>query len=317
LSIETTWVKRVKEHDSMSRKQIEMRGAMTALVTPMTDEGDLDLAALERLAVWQVEQGIHGLVPCGTTGEGATLDDGEKGEVISTVVRAAGGRVPVVAGVGSNATRSTLEAARVAEGAGADALLVVSPYYNKPNRSGMLAHYEAVARATALPVVVYNVPGRTGQNLGAPLILELAQLPGIVAVKEASGDLDQIASILAGRPEGFAVLSGDDPLALSTMALGAEGVISVVSNEAPGEMARMIDAAAGGDAAAAREIHFRLLPLMRENFAETNPVPVKTAMHLLGHCGATLRAPLGAASDETVSRLRRALELSGLAGVTR
>jgi len=163
-----------------------LRGAMTALVTPFTREGGLDLPALERLVRWQIEQGIHGLVPCGTTGEGATLDDEEKAQVVSTVVAAAGGRVPVVAGVGSNSTRATLAAARSAAAAGADALLVVSPYYNKPNRSGMIAHYEAVAGETDLPVVVYNVPGRTGQNLGAPLILRLAEIPNVVGVKEAS-----------------------------------------------------------------------------------------------------------------------------------
>lgn len=298
----------------MSTTKTGLRGAMTALVTPLTDDGKLDIEGLEKLAFWQIEQGIHGLVPCGTTGEGATLDDQEKGEVVAAVVRVAGGRVPVIAGVGSNATRSTLEAACVAAEAGADALLVVSPYYNKPNRSGMIAHYEAVARETSLPVVVYNVPGRTGQNLGAGLILELAQISGIIAVKEASGDLDQIATILAGRPEGFSVFSGDDPLALPTMALGADGVISVVSNEAPGEMARMIDAAWEGEAEAARELHYRLLPLMRANFIETNPVPVKTAMHLLGHCGLTLRAPLGPPSEETISKLQVALEQAGLGG---
>ena len=298
----------------MSRKTIELRGAMTALVTPLTDGGKLDVESLEKLARWQVEQGIHGLVPCGTTGEGATLDDREKGEVVAAVVRAAEGRVPVIAGVGSNATRSTLAAAQVAAEAGADALLVVSPYYNKPNRSGMIAHYEAVARETPLPVVVYNVPGRTGQDLGAGLILELAQIPGIVAVKEASGNLDQIATILDGREAGFSVLSGDDPLALPAMALGAEGVISVVSNEAPREMARMIDAARDGDGEMARAIHFRLLPLMRANFIETNPVPVKTAMHLLGHCGLALRPPLGPPSEGTIALLREALERAGLGG---
>jgi 4-hydroxy-tetrahydrodipicolinate synthase len=288
---------------------------MTALVTPFDDGGRVDLAALERITRWQVDRGIHGLVPCGTTGEGATLDDRETAEVVAAVVRASAGRVPVVAGVGSNSTRSTLAAARSAAEAGATALLVVSPYYNKPNRSGMIAHYEAVASETALPVVVYNVPGRTGQNLGANLILRLAEIPGVVAVKEASGDLDQIAAILEGRPDGFAVLSGDDALAVPTMALGADGVISVASNEAPGEMARMMDACLDGRFAEAREIHFRLLPLLRANFIETNPVPVKTAMRLLGHCGGTLRPPLGPPDDRTVERLREVLARAGIAGV--
>ncbi len=290
-----------------------MKGAMTALVTPFTDGGAVDVEALRRLAAWQVESGIHGLVPCGTTGEGATLDDDEHRLVIATVVEAAAGRVPVVAGCGTNDTRRTVQAARRAAEAGATALLVVSPYYNKPNRSGMVEHYRAVAGATDLPVVLYNVPGRTGQNLGAALILELAALPGIAAVKEASGDLDQIAAVLAERPEGFAVLSGDDALALPTMALGADGIISVVSTEAPAEMAALTAAALEGDLRQARELHYRLLPLMRANFAESNPVPVKTAMALLGRCGPALRLPLGPPTEATRAALERALALAGVA----
>jgi len=299
-------------NDKVSRK---LAGAMTALVTPFDGKGRVDVPALEALARWQVERGIDGLVPCGTTGEGATLDAGEKAEVVAAVVRATGGRIPVVAGVGSNVTRTTLDAARDAAEAGADALLVVTPYYNKPNRSGMIAHYEAVAAETGLPVVVYNVPSRTGQNLGADLILRLARIPGVVAVKEASGDLDQIAAVLEGRPEGFAVLSGDDPLAMPTVALGADGVISVVSNQAPAEMAQMIAAARDGRLEDARQIHYRLLPLMRANFIETNPVPVKTAMHLLGHCGGGLRPPLGPPSERTVERMREVLVKAGIGGV--
>ncbi len=295
----------------------KMRGAMTAIVTPFRSDGSVDETALERIARWQVASGIHGLVPCGTTGEGATLEDHEHALVVETVVRAVQGRVPVVAGCGTNDTRRTLEAARRAEQAGADALLVVTPYYNKPNRSGMIEHYRAVAGATTLPVIVYNVPGRTGQNLGAALILELARIPGIAGVKEASGDLEQIATILAGRPAGFAVLSGDDSLALATMALGAEGLVSVVANETPGEMAALIDAAASGDFARARELHFRLLPLMRANFHETNPVPVKTALALLGHCEERLRPPLGPPTAETREALRRALAQAGLVEAAR
>jgi 4-hydroxy-tetrahydrodipicolinate synthase len=188
----------------------------------------------------------------------------------------------------------------------------VTPYYNKPNRSGMLDHYRRVAAATDRPVVVYNVPGRTGQNLGAGLILELAGLEGIAGVKEASGDLDQIATVLRDRPEGFAVLSGDDPLVLATVALGAEGVISVVSNEVPGEMARLVACVRSGDLDGARRLHYRLLDLMRANFLETNPVPVKTAMALLGFCGETLRAPLGPLAPESKRRLRAVLEATGV-----
>ncbi len=289
-----------------------MRGAMTALVTPFGDDGKPDLASYAELCRWQVEQGIHGLVPCGTTGEGATLSDDEHRAVVETMVQAVGGRVPVVAGCGSNDTRRTVEGARRCAEVGATALLVVSPYYNKPNRSGMLAHYRAVAEATELPLVVYNVPGRTGQNLSAELTLELAEIEGIVAVKEASADLDQIATILAGRPEGFSVLSGDDPLALPTMSLGADGIISVVANEAPGEMAALIQAALDGDYPRAQELHFRLLPLMRANFVESNPVPVKTAMGLLNRCSDRLRPPLGPATGKTREVLSTALAAAGL-----
>lgn len=289
------------------RDRLNLRGAMTALVTPFAEDGGLDVAALEALTRWQVERGIHGLVPCGTTGEGATLTDDEHRRVIETVVRTAAGRVPVLAGCGSNDTRRTVVAARRAAEAGADALLVVSPYYNKPNRSGMIRHYEEVAGATGLPLVVYNVPGRTGQDLGAELILELAKIPGIVAVKEASANLDQVATILAGRPQGFSVLSGDDPLVLPTIALGADGVISVVSNEAPREMARLVRAALEGDLAEARALHYRLLPLMRANFLESNPVPVKTVLELMGRCAGHLRAPLGPPSAATRKRLEAVL----------
>lgn len=298
------------------RKRFKIRGAMTALVTPFDPSGAVDFEALERLVEWQVAAGIHGLVPCGTTGEGATLDDDEQRRVVETVVRVAAGRVPVIAGCGSNDTRRTVEAARRSVAAGADALLVVTPYYNKPNASGMTLHYRRVAEATEKPLVVYNVPGRTGQNLSADQTLELASIPGIVAVKEASANLDQISTILRGRPEGFSVLSGDDPLALPTMALGADGIISVVSNEAPRAMAALIDAAAEGRYEQAREIHFRLLPLMRTNFFESNPVPVKHAMSLLGLCRPDVRPPLGPAEARTIRALQEALDIAGIEAVT-
>jgi len=290
--------------------QEKFQGAMTAIVTPFGEDGSVDIAALEAIVDWQIEQGIDGLVPCGTTGEGATLTDDESRQVIAAVVRRSNGRVPVVAGCGSNATTKTLEGARRAAGEGADALLVVTPYYNKPNASGMIAHYEAVAAATELPVVVYNVPGRTGQDLGAEMILRLAQIDGVVAVKEASADLEQIAAVIEGRPEGFAVLSGDDALALPTVALGAEGIISVASNAAPAEMAALIRAARAGELDRARELHYRLLPLMRADFLETNPVPIKSAMECLGLCSGRVRAPLGAPTAATVRAMRSALKLS-------
>jgi 4-hydroxy-tetrahydrodipicolinate synthase len=288
---------------------------MTALVTPFTTRGDVDRQALAGLVRWQVTSGIAGLVPCGTTGEGATLSAEEQTEVVATVVEAAAGHVPIVAGVGSNDTRKTVEAARRAAAAGADALLVVTPYYNKPNRSGMLAHYRAVCEAAGRPVVVYNVPGRTGQNLGVEQTLALAEIPGVVGVKEASGNLEQIAAILEGRPPGFALLSGDDALALPAMVLGADGLISVVSNEAPAETAALIRSCLDGEYGRARELHFRLLPLMRANFLESNPVPVKAALELMGRCRGDVRAPLGPPEPATRAAVRQALERAGVVGV--
>jgi 4-hydroxy-tetrahydrodipicolinate synthase len=294
------------------RSPLALRGALTAIVTPFREDGSVDLPAFKALVRWQVESGIQGLVPCGTTGEGATLLPEEQESVVAAAVEAAAGRVPIVAGCGTNDTSRTVDLARRAVAAGADALLVVTPYYNKPNRSGMLAHFRTVCEAADRPVVVYNVPGRTGQNLGADLILELARIPGVAGVKEASGNLEQQASILAGRPDGFAVLSGDDGLALPAMALGADGLISVVSNEAPAEIAEMIGAALAGDFARARSLHFRLLPLMRANFVETSPVPVKTAMALLGRCAGSVRAPLGPPDAATREAVRAALVLASL-----
>jgi 4-hydroxy-tetrahydrodipicolinate synthase len=289
-----------------------LRGAMTAIVTPFRDDGSVDLTAFEKLVAWQVESGIHGLVPCGTTGEGATLRPEEHTQVIETAVRVAAGRVPVLAGCGTNDTRTTIAGAQRAAAAGADGILVVTPYYNKPNRSGMLAHFSAIATAVELPIVAYNVPGRTGQNLSVEQTLSLAEIPGVVGVKEAAGSVEQLASIVEGRPEGFAVLTGDDALALASVALGADGVISVVSNEAPRLMAAMMDAALSGDFAGARSIHYRLFPLMRVNFVESNPVPVKTALARLGRCGETLRPPLGPPEDATRRLIDAALRRAGL-----
>jgi 4-hydroxy-tetrahydrodipicolinate synthase len=301
----------------MSDLRARLGGAITALVTPFDGAGKIDRPALERIVRFQIDAGIDGLCPCGTTGEGATLDEDEKARVVATVVEQAAGRVPVIAGCGTNDTRTTVSGARAAARVGANALLVVSPYYNKPNASGLVAHYRAVADATALPVVVYNVPGRTGHNLGAEMLLRLAEIPGVIAVKEASGDLEQMATILASRPAGFVVLSGEDGLALPSIALGAEGLVSVVSNEAPGEMAALVRHARAGELERARALHFRLLPLMRANFVETNPVPVKAAMHRLGACGPTLRLPLGPAAEPTLRAIDDALARAELARITR
>ena len=299
---------------SASAHRVKLEGVLTALVTPFSEDGRVDREALSRLVEWQVASGVSGLVPCGTTGEGATLRPEEHAEVIGTVARTAAGRVPIVAGCGTNDTRTTLAAAERAVASGADALLVVTPYYNKPNRSGMIAHYEAIAARVSVPIIPYNVPGRTGQNLGADLVLRIAEIPGIAGVKEAAANLEQLAMILEGAPAGFAVLSGDDALAMPAVALGAAGVISVVSNEAPAETAAMIAAAARGDLATARAGHFRLLPLMRANFLESNPVPVKVALALLSRCRETVRAPLGPAEAATRSTVAAALAHAGLVG---
>jgi 4-hydroxy-tetrahydrodipicolinate synthase len=294
-----------------------LRGALTAIVTPFDARGEVDERALRGLTAWQVERGIHGVAPCGTTGEGATLRPAEHERVVAAVVETVAGRVPVVAGCGTNDTRTTVEGARRAARAGADALLVVSPYYNKPNLSGMVDHFRAVTEAAGIPVVVYNVPGRTGQNLGAAWILRLAEIPGVSGVKEAAANLEQLAEILEGRREDFSVLSGDDALAMPAAALGADGVVSVVANEAPGETAEMLEAVWRGDLAEARAIHFRLLPLMRANFLESNPVPVKVAMELLGRCSSRVRPPLGRADSATRERVASALARAGLLAESR
>jgi 4-hydroxy-tetrahydrodipicolinate synthase len=297
---------------STSERELTLKGAMTAIVTPFRVDGALDVPALERFVSWQIDAGIDGIVPCGTTGEGATLRPEEHAIVIETAVRTARGRVPVVAGCGTNDTRTTIAGAERAAKAGADALLVVTPYYNKPNRSGMRAHFSAVASAVGLPIVVYNVPGRTGQNLSAEQSLALSEIPGVVGIKEAAANLEQLAAIVEGRRPGFAVLTGDDALALPAVALGADGVISVVSNEAPGPMAELMRAAARGELELARAIHYRLLPLMRANFMESNPVPVKTALARLGRCGETLRAPMGPPDEATRRAIDDALRFAGL-----
>ncbi len=296
---------------------LELRGVLTALVTPFREDGRLDLERFEELVRWQVDCGIQGLVPCGTTGEGATLLPEEHEALVAMAVSAAAGRVPILAGCGTNDTPRTIDLARRAVAAGADGLLVVTPYYNKPNRSGMIAHYEAVCAAVDRPVVVYNVPGRTGQNLGADLILALARLPGVVGVKEASGNLEQLAAVIEGKPPGFVVLSGDDALALPAVALGADGLISVISNEAPAETVAMVGAALDGDFPLARAVYYRLLPLMRANFSETNPVPVKTAMARLGRCGEDVRPPLGPPEASTREAVRAALLSAGIEGARR
>jgi 4-hydroxy-tetrahydrodipicolinate synthase len=281
-------------------------GAMVALVTPFS-KGKIDLRKLTELVDFQLAAGIDAVVPCGTTGEGPTLSEDEKAAVISAVVRRVRGRVPVVAGAGGNDTRRTMDAVRAAHSAGADAALVVTPYYNRPTQEGLSEHYSAVARAGKLPIIIYNVPSRTGVSLTAETVARLARLKNIIAIKEASGNLDLVGRIV--RTTRLSVLSGDDPLTFPIMALGGKGVISVLANIAPAAVRRLIRECVWGNMEAARELHYRLHPLAKAMFVETNPIPVKCAMRLLGRLNGELRlplTPLGRKSEKSLREILRA-----------
>ncbi|MBX3071550.1 MAG: 4-hydroxy-tetrahydrodipicolinate synthase [Thermomicrobiales bacterium] len=291
-----------------------LSGAYTAMITPLRGD-EVDIPALRQMTDFQIEQGISGLVPCGTTGESVTLTDREYDLVIATVIEAAGERVPVIAGTGTNDTRRTIEQTRRAEEAGATAALVVVPYYNKPTQEGMFRHFTAVADATDLPIVLYNVPGRTGVNMSAETTLRLAEHPNIVAVKEASGNLEQISEIVIGAPEGFAVLSGDDALTLPVLSVGGHGVISVTSNIAPRAVSELVELGLSGDFAAARTRHQHLFGLNRAMFFDNNPTAVKTAASMLGLCSAELRLPQVEMSAGNHARLGEAMTAFGLMSV--
>ena len=282
-------------------------GAGVALVTPFNASGAVDEAALRRLVRRQVEGGIDVLVPCGTTGESATLGAEEQKRVIAITVEEAAGKAPVLAGTGGNDTRVAIERTKAAVDVGADGVLSVGPYYNKPTPEGFYRHFAAIADASAVPVVVYNVPSRTGSNIDARTQLRIATHPNVAGVKEASGNLAQVSEILDSRPDGFEVLSGDDALTLPLMALGAVGVISVIANQVPGAMHDLVAACARGDFGAARSIHYRLLRLMTVNFVESSPVPVKASLALLGLCEEVYRLPLCPPTEATREALRGAL----------
>ena len=282
-------------------------GCGTALVTPFTSAGAVDEAAVRRLAKRQVDAGVHFLVPCGTTGEAPTLSAAERRRVVELVVDEVKGRAPVLAGAGGYDTREVAESAREMQAAGASGLLSVTPYYNKPTPEGLYRHYQAIAEATPLPIVVYNVPGRTGCNVDPATLSRLATIPHVVAVKEASGNMTQICEVLKAVPSDFVVLSGDDALTLPAMAVGARGIVSVASNELPSEMAQLVEAAENGDFAFAREIHARLLPLMLANFSESNPIPVKAVMAQMGLLEEHYRLPMVPARAETREKLKRVL----------
>ena len=278
-------------------------GVFTALVTPFRD-GEIDAPALHALVDHQIDAGIDGVVPCGSTGESATLSHAEHRRVVEIAVEAAGGRIPVVAGTGSNNTREAIELTLHAKEAGADGAILISPYYNKPTQEGIFAHFEAVARETGLPLVVYNIPGRTASNIAPGTLARLADVDSIVGVKEACGDLDQIAHVVAACRDDFAVLSGDDALTLPLLAIGGKGVISVSSNVAPREMLELVREARAGRFDRALGVHQRLLPLFDALFCETNPIPVKAAVALQGRCGDEIRLPLTPISDGNRERLR-------------
>ena len=286
-----------------------LRGCATALVTPFKSDGAVDVERLRSLIEYQIAGGVRVLVPCGTTGESATMTDEEDQLVIGTTVEVARGRAKVVAGTGSNATSAAIQYSQTARDLGVDGVLSVAPYYNKPTQEGLYAHFKAVAESVpGLPVVIYNVPGRTSSTIAAQTTLRLARdCENIVAVKEASGNLSLIMEILRDRPEGFRVVSGDDSFTLAIIALGGDGLISVASNEVPNLMSRMVDLALAGDWEEARALHYRLLPLMETNFIESSPGPVKAAMAMMGLLEENFRLPLVPVQEKSRVRLREVL----------
>jgi 4-hydroxy-tetrahydrodipicolinate synthase len=288
-----------------------LTGCGTALVTPFAGNGDLDEAALRAFVNWQIGEGVHFLVPCGSTGEAATMSLEEHRRVVEITVEEANGRVPIVAGAGSNDTQKAIALSKEMKTAGATHLLHTSPMYNKPPQRGIVAHYLAIADAIDLPIVVYNVPARTGSNVEAATTLELAKHDNIVAVKEASGNLAQITEIIRNRPTGFSVLSGDDPLTVAVMAEGGDGVISVTSNVVPRLVAQLTECMALGDLVQARDLSHRLAPWTIGAFVESNPIPSKAALALMGKMQNVLRLPLVPLADSNAAMLRSSLEAVG------
>jgi 4-hydroxy-tetrahydrodipicolinate synthase len=297
-------VKVVRKNESA---RVEWRGCGTALVTPFDDKGRIDFGTLERLVQWQIQEGIDFLVPCGTTGESATLSRDERKAVTAAVVKTADHRVPVLAGAGGNHTARAQFWARDAAEVGADGILSVTPMYNKPSPDGLVRHFSAIAEAVEIPIIVYNVPSRTGTDVDVDTILRLAEIPRVAGLKEASSNFAKIARLMATVPESFAVLSGDDATALALIALGGKGVISVVANEIPGEMSALIRAALENRREKALELQRRYEALMEMNFWESSPGPAKCALALMRRCGETLRLPLVPVRDETRKRIEKTL----------
>ena len=301
-----------------SQRSLHLKGAFTALVTPFTADNEVDERAFRRFVEWQIEDGIDGLVPCGTTGESPTLSSAERDKVIDITIelartRANGRHVPVIAGTGLNDTAATIAATRRAAALGADAALVVTPYYNKPDQRMLEAHYRAVAEEGDLPIVVYNVPSRTNVNVEAATLLRIAEHPRVIAVKEASANLDQIQTILRNRRPGFSVLSGDDSWTLTVMIHGGEGIISVASNEIPGPMTALCAAARSGNWDEARRLHDQYLALFRVNFIAVNPTPVKAALAQMGLIENRVRGPLLPLTEAHATQVEAVLREAGLA----
>jgi 4-hydroxy-tetrahydrodipicolinate synthase len=283
-------------------------GVGTALITPFTKDGSLDESAIKRLARRQIDAGVHFLSPCGTTGEAPTLSHRDKLRVVELVVEEANGRVPVLAGAGGYDTREVIELARDMERVGATGLLSVTPYYNKPTQEGLFQHFKAIAESVRLPIVLYNVPTRTSVNMSVETTLRLSEIPNIVATKEAAMNAEHWSTIVSSAREGFHLLSGDDPLTVAAMAVGGKGVVSVASNEAPAEMAQIVELCEKNDYAAARKLHHWLYPLIQVNFIETNPIPCKAAMAAMGLIEESYRLPMVAPSSMAREKIMRVLQ---------
>ena len=296
----------------MSSQPLVIRGSIVALVTPMHADGSVDFAALRKLVDWHIEQGTDCISPVGTTGESPTIPVDEHIEIVRIVVEQAAGRVPVMAGAGANSTREAIELSKHCKEVGADCVLSVVPYYNRPTQEGMTAHFTAIAEAVDIPVVLYNVPGRTVADMSVDTAMRLAQVPGIIGIKEASGQIDRAAQLIRRAPPSFSIYSGDDPTAVALMLLGGHGNISVSANVVPKRMHELCVAAMAGNAALASKLHFELIELNQQLFCEPNPIPVKEALRLMGRIGPGLRLPLTPLQSAFHPPLRAALQALGL-----
>ncbi|MBU0616033.1 MAG: 4-hydroxy-tetrahydrodipicolinate synthase [Nanoarchaeota archaeon] len=288
---------------------MKFRGVYTAIITPFNDDESVNEECLKELIDFNIKNGVAGIVPCGTTGESPTLSHEEHDRVIALTIKHVNKRVPVIAGTGSNSTAEAIRLSKHAEEAGADALLIVNPYYNKPTQEGLYRHFRAVADAVKIPVIVYNIKGRTGVNVETSTLMRIvADCPNVVAVKEASGDLNQMKDVIAKRPEGFSVLSGDDGITLDLIKAGGDGVISVASNLVPDKMVKMVELALAGDFEGAEKLNTELAPLFDVEFIETNPIPIKCALSMKGFCKAVYRLPMCELRPENEKKLRQVLE---------